>query len=127
MYSFEFLSTAPPSTSPPTTIPPHTTLAPTLIPKKSVDFEISIGKIENCGTTCREVQVTLKNTGDYDAHNVEVIVEFFCKGNRVKVNDQEYLEEYVGIIHGGDSRTETIRLDFWILGWSVHTDQWSGN
>lgn len=79
----------------------------------AVDFDMHVDqkRISRCGLKCREVPATLKNTGDENAHDVDVKAEFFCKGRQVKVNKRNFQEFYVGTLESNATKTKTFRLE----------------
>ena len=113
VYRFLIVGAVIPTPAPTST--PSPTPTPTQL--KPVDFEIYVdsNRISECGWTCREIPATIKNIGDYDAHNVKAKLELFCNGNRVKINGKDYLEEYLGTIPAQGSKTKSERLEvgFW--------------
>ncbi|MFO7966358.1 MAG: hypothetical protein R6U44_02035 [Archaeoglobaceae archaeon] len=79
----------------------------------AVDFEIyaDLKKVRNCGIKCREVPVTLKNTGDTDAHDINVRAEFFCKGKFVEVNKRRFQEFNLSLLKSNATKTEIFKLE----------------
>ncbi|MFP3908679.1 MAG: hypothetical protein ACLFVI_08395 [Archaeoglobaceae archaeon] len=78
-----------------------------------VDFDIFVDQrnIKKCGLKCREVSVTLRNTGDADAHDINVRAEFFCKGKLVEANKRKFQEFNLDSLKSKVTRTETFRLE----------------
>ncbi len=81
--------------------------------QEQVEFAVYLdkGKISECGMTCREIPATLKNTGGDTAHNVEVTVRFYCDGDRIDINGEEYLSLDLGSLEPGESETRTKEID----------------
>ncbi|MDY6775032.1 MAG: hypothetical protein SV253_02990 [Halobacteria archaeon] len=77
----------------------------------SVEFRIETSSIESCGTTCRDVTSTLYNTGDADAHSVEVSTSIYSGGDLVWEG-----RKTVGDLKAGDSYTTTQRVDVGLGG-----------
>ncbi len=82
-------------------------------PQDPVRFTVYVDEsnIRDCGMTCREVPAKLKNTGDETAHNVDVEVRFYCDGDRIDVNGQEYVSLDLGTLEPGESETRTEEID----------------
>lgn len=59
-----------------------------------------------CGTTCRKVTATLRNTGTLDAHDVEVTTTITTGGEQIWEET-----ETVGTLAPGDSHTVTKKVD----------------
>lgn len=78
-----------------------------------VDFDIYVDqkRMSSCGLKCRELPATIRNTGDYVAHDVNVRAEFLCKGKLVEVNKRKFQELYVGTLEPTAVKTETFRLE----------------
>lgn len=74
-----------------------------------MDFGISLDSVSECGSLCREVTATVTITGDVDAHSVRVRLELLSNGKRVRVNGEEYLEEYLGTIPAHESVARSVR------------------
>jgi len=74
-------------------------------------FSFTVGEIENCGLTCRDVTATVTNTGNGTASNVTVSTRLFAGEN---TTDPEALiwedSEDVGTLDGGESYTTTEQL-----------------
>lgn len=79
----------------------------------AVDFEIYIdqNRMSSCGLKCREVPATLKNTGDADAHKINVRAEFFCKGKQVEVNKKRFQEFNLDLLKSSNTKAEKFRLE----------------
>ncbi|MFW5935922.1 MAG: hypothetical protein ACOCSC_01405 [Candidatus Hadarchaeota archaeon] len=102
-------NTAPESTSDSTSTPQSDS-------QDTVRFTVYVDEsnIQDCGLTCREVPATLKNTGEEAAHNVDVDVRFYCNGDRIDINGQEYISLDLGTLEPGESKTRTEEID---VGW----------
>ncbi|XGI83546.1 hypothetical protein ACEU6E_09790 [Halorutilales archaeon Cl-col2-1] len=72
----------------------------------SVGFRIETVSIESCGTTCRDVTSTLYNTGDADAHNVEVSTKIYSGGDLIWEGSKR-----IGDLEAGESYTQTQEVD----------------
>lgn len=103
------LTTAPQSTSEPTS----STSTSTSQSQDPVRFTVYVDEsnIKDCGWTCREVPATIKNTGEEAAHNVDVEVRFYCNGDRIDINGQEYISLDLGTLEPGESQTRTEEID----------------
>ncbi|MFW6186299.1 MAG: hypothetical protein ACOC5C_06420 [Halobacteriota archaeon] len=102
-------NTAPKSTS-------DSTSTPQSHSQDTVRFTVYVDEsnVKDCGLTCREVPATLKNTGEEAAHNVDVDVRFYCNGDRIDINGEEYISLDLGTLEPGESETRTEEID---VGW----------
>lgn len=77
-------------------------------------FALDVKKIEKCGTTCRDVTITLTNQQDEQASNVVVYTRIFA-GNSTDPDDQVWSgKEQVGTLDAGEqySATKRVKLSF---------------
>lgn len=88
-----------------------------MIEKKFVDFDVKVYREEmrECGLTCREVPYEIRNIGNTDAHNVNLKLELYCKGKRVKINGKEFIAKYLGTIPAKFSKKDIIRISVGFL------------
>lgn len=97
----------------PTAAPRSTSKATSSTSQQDPRFTVYVDEsnIQDCGLTCREVPATLKNTGEEPAHNVNVDVRFYCNGDRIDINDREYISLDLGTLEPGESETRTEEID----------------
>lgn len=69
-------------------------------------FDGTVDRIEDCGTTCRDVTATLSNVGDATATSVAVEFRLSVDGDRIRAN-----EESVGTLAAGESYTTAQRIE----------------
>ena len=72
-----------------------------------VEFALTEVDPSECGSTCRDVDATIKNTGDTTAHDVVVTLHLELNGDEIKTKTVE-----IGSLAPGESRTETKRIKF---------------
>lgn len=82
-----------------------TTATPNMEETEST-FTFGIDAIEECGTTCRDVTVTLQNDGAETAENVVVETRIYTDGDLIWDGD-----ETVGTLESNDSHTSTRRVE----------------
>lgn len=68
-------------------------------------FRFDVRGVEDCGTTCRDVTVSVKNRGDTDAEDVDVKVKLLADGDEIWTGTQSYER-----VAAGQARTETRRV-----------------
>jgi hypothetical protein len=74
-------------------------------------FVFQVERIEQCGTTCRNVTGTLRNRGDAAAENVTVYSRLFV-GNGTDESDRVWQgSEEVGRLAAGDGHESTRRIE----------------
>lgn len=91
-----------------TAAPGTATTTPTPIPRPS--FAFTIERVEECGSTCRDVTTTLRNEGDAEATGVVVYTRVFVG----KGTDGDVVwtgRERVGTLAVGASHTATRRVE----------------
>jgi hypothetical protein len=77
-----------------------------------VSFNINITGIIEEGLTTRIVTAQLTNTGTADAHNTWVKIEAFSQGSRVKLNNQDFLQEKFDTIKAKQTITREVSISF---------------
>jgi hypothetical protein len=95
-----------PTTAPATEEPPDTTAAGTSKATPAADFSFVIDRIQQCGQRCRDVTVTLTNTGQSTASNVRVTTRIFAGDHKVWQGQSD-----VGTVDAGESVTRTRRVN----------------
>lgn len=74
-------------------------------------FTFEIVDMEECGTTCRDVTVTLHNNQEQSASDVSVTTRIYA-GKSTDENDQIWRgDEEIGDMEAGDSETRTQRVE----------------
>lgn len=77
-----------------------------------VSFNINITGIIEDGMTTRIVTAQLTNTGTADAHNTRVKIEAFSQGSRVKLNNQDFLQEEYNTVKAQQTITREVSISF---------------
>ncbi|MGM0399540.1 MAG: hypothetical protein ACQEQY_11210 [Halobacteriota archaeon] len=91
----------------------ETTEAPTT---QTQPFTFSIGDIEECGMTCRDVTATLTNEQDDDATGVTVYTRVFAGEDSTEETDIVWEgSEDVGTLGAGEAHTTTRRVELSLL------------
>ncbi|MFC4358423.1 hypothetical protein ACFO0N_10775 [Halobium salinum] len=70
------------------------------------DFRFDVDRVEDCGTTCRDVTLSVRNRGGTDAENVEMAVRLLADGDEVWRGTQPFDR-----VEAGESRTVTRRVE----------------
>lgn len=74
-------------------------------------YALTIDSVEECGTTCRDVTVSLTNQGSEDATDVTVYTRVFA-GNSTAESDEVWRgSEDVGTLSAGETTTSTKRVE----------------
>ncbi|WP_158055320.1 FxLYD domain-containing protein [Halorussus halophilus] len=74
-------------------------------------YFLTIDNIEKCGSTCRDVTATLKNTGDQRRENVHVTTKVYADDDKIWTG-----EESVGTLEAGGTHTSTKRVKVGYIG-----------
>jgi hypothetical protein len=91
---------------------PAPTITETARPTQPVDFVLVPSDQVNCGLTCRQLDATITNTGYETAHSVCISLAIHNSRNDIiPVNGNPYLEQCVGDIAAGASKTEPITVN----------------
>ncbi|KTG10880.1 hypothetical protein AUR64_06770 [Haloprofundus marisrubri] len=69
-------------------------------------LRFSVGEIEECGTTCRDVTAEVRNTGNESIDDIDVEVHIFADDDEVWDGNVE-----VGSVDAAASQQETIRVE----------------
>ncbi|WP_224447810.1 hypothetical protein [Haloprofundus salilacus] len=69
-------------------------------------LRFSVGEIEECGTTCRDVTAQVKNTGNESVDDIDVTVRIFADDDEVWNGNVE-----VGAVDAGEVQEQTIRVE----------------
>jgi hypothetical protein len=117
------LATPPAATSIPSITPslplPPTGAAPsntnTNVAPPNVVFKLNITAVDNTGLTSRNITGQITNTGNVDAHNVTAKAQVLSQGSVVKVNNQDYITQFIGTVKAGETVSETMSLSFNIM------------
>ncbi len=81
-------------------------------PSVPVDFILLSGSPSSCGLTCRQLDASITNTGYATAHNVCIEVSMHNSRNEIiNLNGVAILQQCVGDIAGGQSKTEPITIN----------------
>jgi hypothetical protein len=90
------------------TLPTIQKISPTtVLPKRSIYFELNTGSQTSCGETCRKAMATLTNTGEDTAHNVKVDLNIY---NNIGENVYS-TQESLGDIPGGKSKSDAVTIN----------------
>jgi len=74
-------------------------------------FRLVVDSVENCGTTCRDVTVTIRNVGGRSAEDVDVRVRLLADGDRLWSGSESF-----DAIGEGERRRQTRRVDVGFVG-----------
>ena len=80
-------------------------------PDRVRPFTVSVGRIEECGNTCRDVTASITNNGGNPRPNVTVSTEIYAGGDRVWEGRRE-----LGTLAPDETKTRTERVDVGFLG-----------
>jgi len=81
-------------------------------PALPVDFVLQSGTPSSCGLTCRQMDTSITNTGYAIAHTVCIEVSMHNSRNDIiNLNGQTSMQQCVGDLPGGQSRTESITVN----------------
>jgi hypothetical protein len=81
-------------------------------PAVPVDFALQSGTPSSCGLTCRQMDASITNTGYALAHSVCIEVSMHNSRNDIiNLNGQASLQQCVGDLTGGQSKTESITVN----------------
>ncbi|MCK9591331.1 MAG: hypothetical protein M0Q91_04900 [Methanoregula sp.] len=81
-------------------------------PSVPVDFILISGSPSSCGLTCRQLDASITNAGYATAHNVCIEVSMHNSRNEIiNLNGVASLQQCVGDIAGGQSKTEPITIN----------------
>jgi hypothetical protein len=81
-------------------------------PVGPVDFVIEAGAQEKCGLTCRQLTLTISNTGTETAHNVCIsLVTYNSGGDLIFLNGGASIRRCVGPLAAGESKSEPIVIN----------------
>jgi hypothetical protein len=81
-------------------------------PAVPVDFALQSGTPSSCGLTCRQMDASITNTGYALAHSVCIEVSMHNSRNDIiNLNGQASLQQCVGDLLGGHSKTESITVN----------------
>ncbi|WP_224332817.1 hypothetical protein [Haloprofundus halobius] len=69
-------------------------------------LRFSVGEIDECGTTCRDVTAHVKNTGNESVNDVDVTVRLFADDDEVWDGSVE-----VGSVDAAETQEQTIRVE----------------
>jgi hypothetical protein len=109
-----------PGPAPVETLPgvPAVTTGPTVrtpgtpLPTQPVDFVLVPSDQVTCGLTCRQLDATITNTGYETAHNVCITLTIHTSRDEIiSVNGNPALQQCVGDIAAGASKTEPITVN----------------
>lgn len=72
-------------------------------------FRFTVDRVENCGTTCRDVTVSVRNQGGIAAHNVDVDVRLLADGDELWSGSRSF-----EAVDAGETvtRTERVKLGY---------------
>ncbi|QCJ47301.1 MULTISPECIES: hypothetical protein [Haloprofundus] len=73
-------------------------------------LRFSVGEIEECGTTCRDVTAQVKNTGNESVDEIDVTVRIFADDDEVWDGSVE-----VGSVDAAETQEQTIRVELGYL------------
>jgi hypothetical protein len=81
-------------------------------PALPVDFALQSETPSSCGLTCRQMDASITNTGYAIAHTVCIEVSMHNSRNDIiNLNGQVSLQQCVGDLPGGQSKTESITVN----------------
>jgi len=81
--------------------------------RKPIGFDFRVIDITGRGLS-RTVTVGLLNVGNFDAHHVQLELEAFCSGRRIRLDGRDYLIENLGTLRARQwvTKTRTFGLGF---------------